>query len=252
MASVLIYYFSSLRHCVIAVSSYNRRHFFNLNKAFLYSILFALLSFHAFSQEQGSYKSQRSITGENNRELIQFSGVVLTGDSLTPVPFVNIIIKNSYRGTTSDYFGYFSFVARKLDTIIFSVVGYKKGRFIIPDSLSINRYSLIQVLVNDTILLKETVIFPWPTKEQFKNAFMSLNIPDDDLERASQNLARAEMKERYDATGMDASMNFTNYMQYQTSKLYFAGQFSPSNLLNPIAWAKFIKAWKNGELKRKY
>ena len=185
------------------------------------------------------------------RELIQFSGVVITGDSLTPVPFVNIVIKNSFRGTISDYFGYFSFVAQENDTIVFSAVGFKKGQFLIPDSLSADRYSLIQLLVQDTFLLKETVIYPWPTKEQFKRAFMSMNIPDDDLEKAKNNLAMAELKERFEATGMDGSMNFKNYMQQESAKLYYAGQYPSFNLLNPIAWAQFIKAWKNGEFKKK-
>jgi len=192
------------------------------------------------------------VQGQNNTEkkdLIQFSGVLVTGDSLKNVPYGNIIIKNSQRGTTSDFYGYFSFVAQESDTIIFSVVGFKKGEFIIPDSLSTNRYSLIQIMLRDTILLPESYIYPWPTKEQFKQAFMNLKIPDDDLERAKKNLALAEMHQRFKATGMDASMNFTNYMQEQTSRLYYAGQYPPTHLLNPIAWAKFIRAWKNGDLK---
>jgi len=51
--------------------------------------------------------------------------------------------------------------------------------------------------------------------------------------------------------GMDGSMNFKNQMQQQYSKLYYAGQLPPNNLLNPIAWAKFIQAWQNGDFKRK-
>ena len=73
------------------------------------------------------------VQGQNNTEkkdLIQFSGVLVTGDSLKNVPYGNIIIKNSQRGTTSDFYGYFSFVAQESDTIIFSVVGFKKGEFI--------------------------------------------------------------------------------------------------------------------------
>ena len=189
------------------------------------------------------------VDANEKRELIQFSGVIVTGDSLNKVPYVNIIITNSNRGTISDFFGYFSFVAQEQDTIQFSAVGFKKAQFVIPDSLSINRYSLIQLMVRDTILLPETFIYPWPTKEQFRQAFMNLNIPDDDLERAKKNLELAEMRERYKATGMDASMNFTNAMQEQSSKLYYAGQDPPIGLLNPIAWVKFIEAWKKGELK---
>jgi hypothetical protein len=185
------------------------------------------------------------------KKLVQFSGVVVSGDSLKPVPFSTIVVKKTKRGTMSDYFGFFSFVAHGGDTLIFSALGYKKARFIIPDSLTNNKYSLIQVLTNDTVLLKETVIYPWPTKEQFKAAFLNIRIPDDDMDRARRNLELAEMRERMEDVRMDGSMNFKNAMQQQTSRLYYAGQLPPNNLLNPIAWAQFIKAWQNGEFKRK-
>lgn len=188
---------------------------------------------------------------ENQKGLVQFSGVVVTADSLKPIPYVNIIIRNTWRGTVTDYFGFFSFVARLRDTIEFSCLGYKKSTFIIPDTLASNRYSLIQMMQGDTIVLRETVIYPWPTKEQFKEAFMNLRIPDDDLERARKNLAQADMQVLYEGMAMDGSMNFRNQMQQQQSKLYYAGQLPPNNLLNPIAWAKFIEAWQNGDFKSK-
>jgi len=46
------------------------------------------------------------VQAQQNKKLIQFSGVVVNGDSLQPIPFVNIMIKNSYHGTVSDYYGY--------------------------------------------------------------------------------------------------------------------------------------------------
>lgn len=205
--------------------------------------VFAFLLFHLALSNLNQVSAQ-----DVKDDLLQFSGIIVTGDSLKPVPYANIIIKNTHRGTTSDFFGYFSFVAQMGDTVLFSHVGFKRNRFIIPDSLSTNRYSLIQVLITDTVLLSETYIYPWPTKEQFKMAFMNLHIPDDDLERAKKNLALIEMHERFKNTGMDGSQNFKNYMQEQTSRLYYAGQYPPTNLLNPIAWSKFIEAWKNGDL----
>ena len=186
------------------------------------------------------------------KDLVQFSGVVVTADSLKPLPYVNVLIRNTWRGTVSDYFGFFSFVARMNDTIEFSSIGFKKSTFIIPDTLSTNHYSLIQMLQGDTIVLRETIIYPWPTKEQFKEAFMSLHIPDDDLDRARRNLQQAEMQVLYENMPMDGSMNYRNQMQQQQSKLYYAGgQMQPNNLLNPIAWAKFIEQWQNGDFKRK-
>lgn len=198
-----------------------------------------LFSFFLFGQEDAE------------RKLIQFSGVVVNGDSLAPVPFTNIIIKNSQRGTMSDYYGFFSFVAKEKDTVEFTSVGYKKSSFIIPDTLTTNRYSLIQMMTRDTILLKETVIYPWPTKEQFKEAFLNLNIPDDDYERALKNLERAEMKERMESIPMDGSGNYKWQMQQYQSRLYYAGQYPSITLLNPIAWAQFIQAWREGEFKKK-
>ncbi|NNC85275.1 MAG: carboxypeptidase-like regulatory domain-containing protein, partial [Bacteroidia bacterium] len=50
---------------------------------------------------------------------------------------------------------------------------------------------------------------------------------------------------------MDGSMNFKLANQQRSSQMYYAGQLPPNNLLNPIAWAKFIQAWKNGDFKRK-
>lgn len=183
--------------------------------------------------------------------LIQFSGVVVEGDSLRPVPYASIMVKNSYRGTVSDYFGYFSFVAQKGDTMEFSAIGYRDAVYVIPDTLTTNKYSLIQVLATDTVYLRTTEVYPWPSKEQFKQAFLQLNIPDDDLARATKNMDRAEMRERMSTMAADANLNYKYSQQQYQSRLYYAGQLPPNNLLNPIAWSKFIKAWKNGDFKNK-
>jgi hypothetical protein len=161
------------------------------------------------------------------------------------------MIRNSYRGTVSDYFGYFSFVAQKKDTVEFSAIGFRDAVFVIPDTLTSNKYSLIQVLGTDTVYLKEAVVYPWPSKEQFKHAFLQLNVADDDLARAEKNMARSDMKERMVGMAMEGSLNYKYTMQQYQSKLYYAGQLPPNNLLNPIAWSKFIKAWKNGDFKSK-
>lgn len=213
-------------------------------------IIFLLLVF--FSELVNAQKKTVSQEkGVNQRKLIQFSGVVVEGDSLLPIPFVSIMIQNGSRGTISDYFGYFSFVAQENDTIDFSAIGFRSGKFVIPDTLTSNTYSLIQVLRTDTIFLKETVIYPWPTKEQFKQQFLKLEIPDDDLARAYKNMERADMKERMIGMAMDASLNYKYTQQQYQSKLYYAGQLPPNNLLNPIAWSKFVKAWQNGDFKKK-
>lgn len=188
---------------------------------------------------------------QRSEGLVQFSGVVVTGDSLRPIPFVSIVIKNSYRGTISDYNGFFSFVAQLNDTIEFAALGYKKSRYTIPDTLNTDRYSLIKMLSRDTILLQETVIYPWPTKDQFKQAFLNLKVPDNDFERAKRNMALSEMRDMMVNLPMDGQMNYKALMLERQNKIYTSGQYQSISLLNPIAWAKFIEAWQRGDYKRK-
>jgi len=183
--------------------------------------------------------------------LVQFSGVVVTADSLKPIPFSSILIRNTYHGTVSDYYGFFSFVARMKDTIEFSAIGYRRAAFIVPDTITDFRCSLIQILKADTITLREALILPWPTKEQFKEAFLSLRVPDDELARAKKNLNPERLNYLSQNMPMDASLNYKYQMSQQASRLYYAGQVPTSNWLNPIAWAKFIEAWQNGEFKNK-
>lgn len=203
-------------------------------------ILFLLLimsSFEAFSQ------------GVPNNNLVQFSGVVVAGDSLEPIPFTSIMIRNQYHGTVSDIYGFFSFVAKMGDTIEFSAIGYRRAIFVIPDTITDYRCSLIQILLTDTIRLPEVTVFPWPTKEQFKEAFVNLRVPNDDLARAQRNLNKNEMNYLAAHMAMDGSMNFRQAMS--ESRLYYAGQVPAANWLNPVAWARFVQAWQNGDFKKK-
>jgi len=187
----------------------------------------------------------------DNEDLVQFSGITITVDSLNPVPYTKIVIQNSRRGTSSDPNGYFSFVARINDTVLFTALGFKPVSFIIPDTITKQRYSLIQLMTADTLTLPPAYIFPWPTLEDFKRAFIDAKIPDDDIEIARKNLAAFDIRMRAEDYPMDGQMNYNNYIQNQTSKLYYAGQQQPFNIFNPFAWAKFIKAWKDGKFKQK-
>ena len=172
-------------------------------------------------------------------------------DSLSPVPFATIMVQNTSRGTISDYYGYFSFVAQPNDTLIFSSIGFRDSKFVVPNNLEGNRYSLIHSMLQDTVELEEVDIYPWPTPAQFKEAFLALNLPDDDIEIMRKNLNPDLMADKAAAMPMNGSLNYKWQNQQRTNQLYFAGQYRPNNLLNPIAWAQFIKAWKRGDFKKK-
>ena len=211
-----------------------------MKKSLLFIISILFINALGFSQEE-----------QPERRIIQFSGVILDGDSLQPVPFTTIIITQRHTGTTADANGIFSFAAQEGDSIHFSSIGFKDAYFVIPDTLMTNKYSLIQLMSTDTLLLRTHMVYPWPSKEQFKEEFLNTRIPTDDLDRANANLAQAEMRERMQNMPGSGSENF-KYENYQRGQqAYYNGQYPSWSILNPIAWAQFIKAWDNGDFKKK-
>jgi hypothetical protein len=188
---------------------------------------------------------------DEDKNLVQFSGIVMTADSLMTVPYVSILIKGTTKGTYSDMNGYFNFVAEKGDTVVFSSVGYKKSNYVIPDTLKLQKYSMIKLLTSDTTYLAEAVIRPLPTREMFNYFFVNVEIPDDDMERARKNLEREKIKEAAEKMGPDGAEIAKAHLNRQAQQYYYAGQLPPNNLLNPFAWAQFFEAWKNGDFKRK-
>ena len=106
-------------------------------------------------------------------------------------------------------------------------------------------------MTQDTFHLIETIIYPWPSREDFKRAFLALDVPDDDLERARKNLHREKLREMGLAMSNDANDASDFYFKENAKQYYYAGQYPPIQIFNPFAWAKFIEAWKNGDFKRK-
>jgi len=188
------------------------------------------------------------VAGQSN--LIQFSGLVLTADSLVGIPLVNIISTGSGTGTFTDQKGFFSLVAHVGDTIIFSSIGYNTVTTELPDTLSGQRYSMVQLMTSDTIYLAEAVIFPWPSKESFKRAFLYNDIPDDGVAIAFKNLEKEKMKELGEYYGYDADANLDYYTKQIAKELYYAGQNPPLRIFDVFAWKSFIEAWQNGDFKK--
>jgi CarboxypepD_reg-like domain len=53
-------------------------------------------------------------------------GIVVDSATFAPIPFVNIQLKSSTRGTSTDSEGNFSILASDKDTLLFSIVGYQR------------------------------------------------------------------------------------------------------------------------------
>src|SRR6201991_2160757 len=90
--------------------------------------------------------------------VVQLYGVVMTADSLRGIPAVSIVVKGQNRGTISNDQGVFSIVVMKGDAVEFTSIGYKPKLVEIPRNLEGNQYSIIQLMVTDTVYLPATII----------------------------------------------------------------------------------------------
>lgn len=195
-------------------------------------------------------QTQTVIATKKTDNLIQFSGVVLDKDSLTPVPLVAILISGTKRGTKTDFYGFFNIIVSPGDELEFISIQHKNAYYKVPDTLNNKYFSAIQILVKDTIQLANVDVYPWPSREEFKKAFLNLNLNDTDYERADKNMQRDALTYLERNAGPNAALNYKYVMQAYYTKVYTAGQQPSISLLNPIAWAQFIDAWRKGKYKK--
>ncbi|MCA6075483.1 carboxypeptidase-like regulatory domain-containing protein [Fulvivirga sedimenti] len=167
---------------------------------------------------------------------ILLTGVVMDADQQKALPYVNIQLGGTVYGTASDSNGYFSIFINPGDTLRFTSIGYRPAYFVMPYEVSNKRYSLIQLMWQESILLPEVVVFPWPTLDHFKDAFLDAELPvtQDDIVREFQADVRQEVK----------ANQLTEYEadQQRYQRLYELNLiFPPNNFLNPMRWSNFIR-----------
>lgn len=192
-----------------------------------------------------------SARAQADDDLLQLSGVVVSTDSLQGLPFVSVRIKGLNKGTFTDADGFFSFVVRKGDTVLFTFIGMKDAIYVVPKNLTASRYSIVQPMAEDSVLLPETVIHAWPTPEEFNYYFVKANISDTYGTLARNNLKRKTLTTFGSSMIMDARENQSYAASQSASRYYYSGQLPPQRLFDPFAWSQFFNAWKRGDFKKK-
>lgn len=209
--------------------------------------LLPLLLFAAFllpSSAKAQFETARD-------SVVQLYGVIMTADSLVGIPAVSITIKGQNRGTITNGDGVFSIVVLKGDEIEFTHVSYKPKTITIPRDLQGTQFSVIQLMVADTVYLPATIIRQRPTPEQFARDFVNNKIDDDNIEIARQNTNEATRRALLRTVSGDGGEATRIQFNKIANRAVYQGQTPPMNIFNPAAWADFIQAWKRGDYKRK-
>ena len=192
-------------------------------------------------------------SAQNNKKVVQFSGLVVGGDSAYGIPGVHVFVPLAGRGTVTSHLGYFSMPTLVGDSVVIRSIGYKEKHFIVPYTSNDNISVIIQ-LSEDTTILPAVSVFPWPTEEIFKEAFLALRLPEADMDAMHRNLNEQVMKRMMYNESPDGMLVHKYYMEQQiqrTDTKFFSNSYGWQNLTNPFAWARFIKQVKAGGLKTK-
>jgi hypothetical protein len=183
--------------------------------------------------------------------VVQLYGVIMTADSLVGIPAVSVMVKGQNRGTITNNQGVFSIVVLKGDQVEFTHVSYKPKTIAIPRNMEGNQYSVVQLMVQDTVYLPATIIRPRPSAEQFARDFVNTKVPDDDIEIARRNTDETKRRILMKTTPGDGQEATNIQFNNIAKKAVYSGQIPPMNIFNPSAWADFIQAWKRGDFKNK-
>jgi len=183
--------------------------------------------------------------------VVQLYGIIMTADSLEGIPAVSVMVKGQNRGTITNGDGVFSIVVLKGDEVEFTHVSYKPKTITIDRNLKGNQYSVVQLMVRDTVYLPATILKPRPTREQFERDFVNTKVPDDDIEVARKNTDVAKRRILMKTTPGDGGEATAIQFRNIANKAVYRGQTPPMNIFNPAAWAEFIQAWKRGDFKNK-
>ena len=188
--------------------------------------------------------------------VVQLTGVVVEGDSLGPIPFATVYRARDQRGTITDEYGFFAIPARVGDTIRFSAIGLIQGQLVVPDLTGQempDRMSVVLPLGRDTVIMDEARIYPWPSRERFKEEFLALRLEADARERARRNLEFDPMAlyDRMADMGSSPQENFRVLQARQAEMAGYQGGVVPVSLLNPLAWGQFINALRHGDYRKR-
>lgn len=194
----------------------------------------------------GSIKAQE-------RNVVQFSGMIYNIDSNVVVPYVSVTNKSDNNKVVSaNHQGYFSFVAHEGDTIVFSAIGYSREALVIPRGIRDKRYTVMVKLKSQIVNLPTVNILPWTSVDDFTRDFMALKIADDDLEIAKKNISRSSVFAMSKTLERDSrelqNMSFhNNHINLSNRNI---NQRGANPLLNPLAWSAFIQQIIQGDKSR--
>ena len=190
-----------------------------------------------------------SVSVAQQTHYVQMSGMVLSSDtSRAPIPYATVFNRSLGIGGYTNMDGFYTLVVRPGDSIAVQSLGYGSASIVVPQ-IEDDVWLYTILLEPRAYLLQETVVYPWGTRDQFRQAFVYMNIPDDDLERARKNLSPDEMQRKAATLAQDGQATTQTVLRNYQNSYYYKGQIPQYNIFSPLAWAQFFSDLKQGKYK---
>lgn len=120
-------------------------------------------------------------------EKVVVAGFVFDSETEEALPYVNVYVKKTRKGTITDTTGFFVLFARTGDTLVFSSIAHHKLHFEVNDSIGDIKDPGIVFLKPRIYELMSVDIIALKRYQQFKYDFERLELPDDAYVYAYQN-----------------------------------------------------------------
>lgn len=174
--------------------------------------------------------------------LVQFSGIVTDADSNIVVPYVTITnLSNKGQKYLANYQGFFSFVVKPGDTVMFSAVGFTSKTLVLPRVVADNKHTAMVQIKSEVVYLQTVRVNPWATVEEFNKDFLSLKIADDDMAIAKKNLSRQSINGMKLTLPRDGGEIANSNYRYNFDRMMNVNMRQTNPLLNPFAWGRLMQ-----------
>lgn len=185
----------------------------------------------------------------SREKFVQVTGIVVDYN-YTPLGGVTVISQKLRRAAITEAVnGIYSLTSVPGDTILFRAVGYKRYHSIIPEDYKEKTCNIDIMLQVDTVTIEDVTILPWRTYDEFISDMTKAKDYDPVDDFYAENIESI-----YISIAKASSLNISGHSAYRTAmqqnfdNMRYKGQLPVNNLLNPFAWAKFIKSIKDGSI----
>jgi hypothetical protein len=185
--------------------------------------------------------------GNPGVQRIILQGIVRDASYLSPIVNSQISVNRNFVAS-SDSAGVFSLLVNRMDTVEFSLLGYKSAVLIANDLLPGKEYMAGIFLNSDTIPIEEVIIVPRLVNLKYKTLRAPLEV-NPEIENARNNLALSAYQAKVSHGNLgDPSSNYEILRQQQQTEAYEKGQIPSSRIagFSPLLIVPAIYLMMNG------